>query len=313
MPDVWMPFTIDRANLAPGRHAHFAIARVKPEVSFERAGADLQAIAARIAEESPVTNTGVGARIVPIHGQAVETIKPALLVLLAAVGSVLLIACTNVANLLLARAGTRRREVAIRVAVGAGRGRLVRQLMTESLLLAAVGGVCGLALALWGSRVLVAINPIDLPRVFATGVDFRVLGFTGGVTILTGLAFGLVPALETSKTNLQTVLSAGSRSSGSRAQMRLKSVLVVGQMALALALLIGAGLMIKSFSQLRNVDPGFAAENLLTFGLMLPESRYTEVSEYRRYFDGIIERLEPRSKQGECLRRVMLRRHRVWQ
>jgi putative ABC transport system permease protein len=290
-PDLWVPFTIDRANADRGRHGFFALGRAKDGVDLALVDAEMKTIAARVAEANPQSNTGIGARIVPVHEQSVAAIRSALLVLLGAVGCVLLIACTNVANLLLARAGARQREIAVRVAVGAGRGRLVRQLLTESMLMAVAGGGIGFALSVIGTKALFRINPMDLPLMFDAGVDLRVLAFTLGVTGLTGLAFGLIPALQTTRADLQTGLKEGSRSTTDRGQIRMKNLLIVGEIALALVLLVGAGLMIKSFDRLQSVDPGFDPENVLTFLVPLSEARYPEPERQRVFVDAVVERV----------------------
>ena len=289
-PDLWVPFPIDRT--APNRETHsfFVLGRVKDGVDLAVVDSEMQAIAASVAEANPMMNTGIGARVVPAHEQAVASIRSPLLVLSAAVGFVLLIACTNVANLLLAQAGARQREVAVRVAVGAGRGRLVRQLLTESMLLAVVGGVVGFGLSVVGTELLFRLNPMDLPLMFDAGIDLRVLAFTLGITGVTGVAFGLIPALQTTKTDLQTFLKDGGHSTGGRGQLRLKNVLIVGEIALALVLLVGAGLMIRSFERLQSVDPGFDPDNVVTFLLPLSQNRYPDSEQQRVFIDAVVER-----------------------
>jgi putative ABC transport system permease protein len=290
-PDLWVPFALDGANADRMRHAFFVLGRAKDGVDLARVDTEMSAIAARVAEANPQTNTGVGARIVPVHEQSVATIRSALLVLLAAVGFVLLIACTNVANLLLARAGGRQREIAVRVAVGAGRSRLVRQLLTESMLMAFAGGAIGFLFAVIGTRALFRLNPMDLPVMFDTGLDLRVLAFTFAVTGITGMAFGLIPALQTTKTDLQAGLKEGSRSTTDQGQLRMKNLLIVGEIAVALMLLVGAGLMIKSFDRLQSVDPGFDPENVLTFLVPLSEARYPEAEQRRVFIDAVVENI----------------------
>jgi len=209
--------------------------------------------------------------IVPLLEYSVRSIKPALIVLLVAVAFVLLIACANVANLLLARAAGRQKEIATRTALGAGRWRIVRQLLTESLLLSIVGGVVGLLLAKWGTDLLLTLAPSDLPRMRNVALDGRVLIFTAVITLLTGVIFGLVPALQSSNPNLnETMKDAGRGSTEGGRRQFIRSTLVVLEVASALVLLVGAGLMIKSFWRLQQVDPGFYTERLLTFEMTLP-------------------------------------------
>ena len=245
------------------------IGRLKPGVTIEQARADMEGVTRNLTEAFPDTDRGITAKLTPLKEQMVGHIRPLLLVLLAAVGFVLLIACVNVANLLLARAASRTREFAVRAALGASQARVVRQLLTESILLALAGGGLGLYLASWGTRAALGVLPAALPRGEQVGVDGRVLIFTAGISLLAGIFFGLTPALKSSLPDLQETLKQGGRgTSGTR--QRMQSVFVVAEIALALVLLIGAGLTIRSLAKLWGVDPGFNPHNVLTFGLSLP-------------------------------------------
>ncbi|MGA2629092.1 MAG: ABC transporter permease [Terriglobia bacterium] len=251
-----------------------AVGRLKPGVTFEQAKADMDALGRHLAEEYPDANKGTGITLVPLKQNAVGDIQPFLLVLLAAVGFVLLIACVNVANLLLARSTGRTHEFAVRSAMGASRGRVIRQLLTESILLALAGGGLGLLLASWGMRTALNILPEALPRAEEIRLDGHVLLFTLVASALAGIVFGLAPALKTSRTGLHETLKEGGRGS-SGAHHRAQSVFVVVEMALALVLLAGAGLMIRSLARLWRVDPGFNPHNVLTFRLAGPPTAST--------------------------------------
>ena len=247
------------------------IGRLKAGVTIEQARADMDGVTRSLAEAFPDADKGISANLRPLKEQMTGSIRPLLLMLLASVGFVLLIACVNVANLLLARASKRTREFAVRAALGASQRRVVRQLLTESILLALAGGGLGLLLAAWGTGAAMRVLPAALPRVEQVGLDFRVLIFTAGLSLLAGVLFGLTPALKTSQPDLHETLKQGGRgASGTR--HRMQSVFVVSEMALALVLLIGAGLTIRSLLKLWSVDPGFNARNVLTFGLALPPS-----------------------------------------
>ncbi|HWO02793.1 MAG TPA: ABC transporter permease, partial [Blastocatellia bacterium] len=269
------------------------VARLKPGVALNQAQAEMSTIAGRLEQQYPDSNPGMGVNLVPLHRQIVGDIKPALMLLLAAVGLVLLIACANVANLLLARAAARQKEIAIRVAVGAGRGRLIRQLLTESVMLALVGGVFGIVLAWLGLKVLVSLNPANIPRLGEIRIDARVLGFTLLVSLLTGLVFGLVPALQASRPDLNETLKEGSRgSTGGIGRRRVRNVLVVTEVALTQMLLIGAGLMIKSFYSLQQVNPGFSPDHVLTMQVTLPPLQYAEDSQITAFYEQALKRIE---------------------
>jgi putative ABC transport system permease protein len=247
----------------------FAVGRLKPSVTFEQAKSDMDALGRHLAEQYPEVNKDTGITLVPLKQAVVGDIRPTLLVLMAAVGFVLLIACVNVANLSLARSTGRTHEFAIRAALGANRGRVVRQLLTESLLLALAGGGLGLLLASWGLQGALKALPQALPRAEEVHLDGRVLLFTLAAAVLAGILFGLAPALKTSRTDLQETLKEGGRGL-SGARHRAQSVFVVVEMALALVLLAGAGLMIRSLAKLWRIDPGFDPHNVLTFYLSFP-------------------------------------------
>ncbi len=286
------PFQAQRRNM----YWLNVIARLKPNVSEQQAYSEMSAIAGRIEEQFPDSHTGIGIKIVPLRDEIVGPVKPLLLVLLGAVAFVLLIACANVANLLLARAAGRRREIAIRMALGSSRLRLIQQLLTESMLLALAGGVAGLLLAGWGIELLTAAIPnsliVQMPYLEGLSLDMKVLGFTFALSVLTGIIFGLAPAYQASKPDLNEALKEGSKSSTGIRRARLRSLLVVSEIALALILLIGAGLMIKSLNRLLEINPGFDTEKLLTFQLSLPMNRYSEANRVVAFQDQLLARIE---------------------
>src|SRR5438105_1664637 len=248
--DLWTTIADDASGATPitnQRGAHFlhVIARLKPGVSEAQAQAEVDMIAARLEQQYPDTNTHKGIRVESALRALVGDVRPALLILLGAVACVLLIACANVANLLLARAMTRHKEMAVRSALGASRMRVVRQLLTESVLLSFAGGLLGLALAVWWSDLLIALGKKDIPRAIQVGLDWRVLGFTLGVSLLTGLVFGLVPALHLLKTEFTESLKEGRGAGGGARRNRVRGVLVVAELSIAVVLLVGAGLLIQ--------------------------------------------------------------------
>jgi predicted permease len=247
------------------------IGRLKPGVTIQQARADMLRVTGHLAEDYPDSDKGIGATLIPLKEQMVGDVRRLLLVLLAAVGFVLLIACVNVASLLMTRSMGRSREFAVRAALGAGRGRIVRQLMTESMLLALAGGGLGLLLAAWGTKAALQYLPSGLPRASEVGMDWKVLLFTAGIVLLCGILFGLAPALRISKPNLQETLKEGPRGTGGGKQ-RAQGAFVVAEMAMALVLLIAAGLMIRSLNALWSVNPGFDSRNVLAFGVALPSS-----------------------------------------
>ncbi len=272
---LWTPLVFpERMAASRGSHAYNALGRLKDGVSLERAREQMTTIARRLEQQYPDAQAGRGIRLIELQEEVVQGVRPALLMLLAAVGFVLLIACTNVANLLLARAATRRREIAIRTALGAGRLRLIRQFLTESVLLSLAGGALGLVLAQWGVDALASLAAESLPRVSGVGLDERVLGFTLLLSLVTGIGFGLAPALQISKADVQDALKEGGNAVNSPRGKRLRAVLAVAEVASALVLLIGAGLLVKSFIQLQNVQTGLRPENVLTMRLTLPATKY---------------------------------------
>jgi putative ABC transport system permease protein len=290
---VWVPVAFNAAERKT-RDTNFinVVARLKPGLSIEQASANMNTIAQRQVERYPKTNTGIGVKVVSLHEQTVGDVRPMLIVLLGAVAFVLLIACANIANLLLARAAARQREMAIRGALGASRSRVVRLLLTESIVLAVVGGAVGLLLAIWSLDLLVSLKPANLPRLAEIGVNRTVFLFTLAVSVLTGLLFGVAPALQVSKMDLNEGLKESSRGgTDSPRRQRMRALLVVCEVALSLVLLVGAGLMIRSFSRLLAVDPGFKADHVLTAFVSLPVSKYPKREEQTAFFDRLLERL----------------------
>lgn len=276
--EIWVPmagFADPQVLARRGSRWHGVVARLRPGVSIEQAQAEMSAIARRLEEAYPDVNRNRGAVVIPLREQLFGDLRRALLVLLGAVCCVLLIACANVANLMLARASGRRKELAIRAAVGAERGRLIRQLLTESVVLALLGGTIGILLAIWGIDLLIALNPVTLPEFVRIGIDARVLFFTAAVSLASGVAFGIIPALVASAPDLHDTLKDTSRrTAGDAGGMRLRSLLVVSEVALALMLLVGAGLLMKSLQRIYTLDPGFVPQGALTMRVVVPEGRY---------------------------------------
>ncbi|MCA1816326.1 MAG: ABC transporter permease, partial [Acidobacteria bacterium] len=268
-----------------------AVARLKEGATVEQAQAEMTAIARRITEEHPAENTNYGVRVTPLREDLVGDIRPALLLLFGAVAFVLLIACANVGNLLLARSTARRRELAIRAALGAGGLRIVRQLLTESLLLALVGGSLGLLAAAWGTRVTEALGAQLIPWLGHVEMDARILAFTFATSVLTGVVFGLAPALRASRPDLNESLKEGARSGASASRSLVRSFLVVSEVALSLVLLVGAGLLVKSVARLRGVDPGFDAKNVATMNVWLPSAKYSKPDDQHAFYAQLAERV----------------------
>lgn len=285
--DIWAPASFTARDLGNrGSHYLMCIARLKPGVSVQQAQSEMTVIARQLQQQYP-QNKNVGAVVVPLRDQMAGPMKTGLLVLLGAAGCVLLIACANVANLLLSRASGRRREIAVRAALGAGRSRLVRQLVTESLLLASLGAIAGLLIARASMTILGKLVPTAFTA--QASIDPRVLGFSLGLCLVTGVLFGLYPALSLSRMDLHDALKEGGRAGlGGRSQLMRKS-LVIAEVALAQVLLVGAGLMIQTLIRLRAVDPGFRSDHLLTMSTPLPNPRYAEASRREAFFRTVVE------------------------
>ncbi|HEV7890012.1 MAG TPA: ABC transporter permease [Pyrinomonadaceae bacterium] len=296
-PDVLLPaHKWPNYKVARSSHNCWVFGRLKDGVSRETAEGELDAIAKRLEEAYPADNKGRGVEVIGLHEEQVEDIRPALLILLGAVGFILLIACANIANLLLARGASRRREVALRSALGASRVRLLRQLLTETLLLSLVGGVAGLIFAQWGVDALLTLNSANIPLQgglhVGAALDARVLLFSLGLSILTGFVFGIVPALQLSKTDLNDALKEGGKTvGGGGSRSRLRGAFVVSQVALSLVLLVGAGLLLNSFYRLLRAEPGFDPRNLLTMEYRLPRNRYSKGEQQWAFHKEVVERV----------------------
>jgi putative ABC transport system permease protein len=300
-PDVWLPLGLDPFRdraYARGANALGVIGRLRPDVTPARAQQELTTIAADLAREAPAFNRGWTLRLVSLHEQATAGVRDGLLILLGAVALVLLIGCANVANLLLARASSRHQEIAIRAALGASRARLIGQMLLESVLLSVVGGALGLLVAAWLVE-LPAVVPLAAPSVFVpyaaqadqVRLDSTVLLFTLGVSVVTGLLFGFMPALRASRPSLYSALSARGQGGADATRVRTRQILVVAEVALALTLLVGAGLLLRSFANLRQVDPGFRADQVLTVDINLPRSRYGAPNRQAEFYNALIERV----------------------
>jgi len=291
--DVWRPYVLaaDARNFG-GRYME-AIARLKPGVPLSAAQAEMTAIAGALATETPERNKNWGARVLPLHDELSGEYRRGLLVLTGAVAFVLLVACANVANLMLARGAARRREIAIRAALGAARGRVIRQLLTESFILAAIGGGAGLLVAQWGLSALVAISPVDLTQAGPLRLSGTVLLFTAAVSVATAIVSGLAPAFDGSRTNVHEALEDGTRQVGGGIRhRRLRQAFVVSEVALAVVLLIGAGLLLRSLNALWRVNPGYNTSNILTIRLQLPGLKYREDGDRIRFFNDLTSRLD---------------------
>jgi putative ABC transport system permease protein len=288
--DLWVP------SLDLGRprsdHFMFAVARLKPSITVETAQADIDGVARRLAEQYPETNGNAGVALIPLHEETVGKARRPLLLMLGAVALLLLIACVNVANLLLARASGRQKEIALRSALGASRWRVVRQLLTESVLLGVLGGGFGALLSVWVVGLLVTSSGGGIPRSQEVAIDARALAFTLAASVLTGLLFGLAPALNFSSQDLNRTLKEGARGvAGGRRQSRVQGALVVSEIALALVLLAGAGLLARSYARLSRVDPGFDADGALTARVSLSEVKYRDKDRQARFFAQVLERV----------------------
>jgi putative ABC transport system permease protein len=288
--DLYRPMSFDRLNVDRGYRILPLIGRLKEGVTLQQAQAEMSAIAGRLEAQYPDTNSGYGVRLVPLDEQVTGDARPGLLLLLGAVGLVLLIACTNIAGLLLAQAASREKEITIRLALGARRWRIIRQLMTEHAILSLAGGTAGLLLAYWGLGYLISVSPADLPRVNEASIDQKALVFSFAMTVLTALVFGLIPALQSTRPDLNRSLKE--RSPGGRLNTRnVRSALVIGEMALAIMLLAGAGLLIRSALALNRVDSGLNAEGVLTVPISAPASIYRNPKLSARFFAEVVEQV----------------------
>jgi putative ABC transport system permease protein len=295
--EMWTPLALDSKDAARrGAHYLYTRARLKSGVTLEQAQGEMNTIAARLRQQYPDTNADRDVRVVRTQDDTNEQLRPALFVLFAAVGFVLLIACANVANLSLARSSARHKELSIRAALGASRARMIRQMLTESVLLSTMGGVGGVLLAMWGLDLVTASVPRDYALSFhgwnQIKLDGWVLAFTMLVAVATGLLFGIVPALQATKTDLnESLKEGGGRGSASHARRRFRDGLVIAEVALALVLLVGAGLMFKSFARMLDVQPGFDPHGVVTMGLGLPEARYAKPEQWTQFYKQLLEKL----------------------
>ncbi|HKV35459.1 MAG TPA: ABC transporter permease [Pyrinomonadaceae bacterium] len=291
--ELWTAYPLDASKEVRDNRYLNAIGRLKPGVSIAQAQAELDTINQRLAQSFSETNVGWGVRLTELRERMVGELRPALLMLFGSVAFVLLIACANVANLLLARAAYRQKEIAVRTALGASRWRVVKQLLTESLLLSVVSGVAGLALSVWLIKLLIAISPPNSPRFNEISINWQVFAFAFGLTILAGLLFGLVPALQTSRTDLNETLKESGRSgSPGGSRNRIGGFLIVSEVALSFVLLAGAGLLIKSFMHLSEIDPGFQANNVLAMRLTLPAGKYKQGEPRVQIYQQLLEKVK---------------------
>jgi putative ABC transport system permease protein len=288
---IWVNSAVNLSEEPRDNRAWSAIARLNSNVDLKQAQTRVSAINARLDKQFHETNKGWDVSLWTLHERLVRDLKPSLLVLLGAVGLVLLIACANVANLLLARSAARQKEIAIRAALGASRTRILRQMLTESILLSAIGGIAGLVLSIWLTDVLMSMLPEGAPRLEQIGIDYRVLTFALGVSALTGVLFGIVPALQASKLDVTSALKEGGRGAEGHRRTSARNLLLIGEVALSLMLLVGAGLLIKSFLRLQEIRPGFNAHNVLIANLALPYPKY-QYEQFEEFFRQLKERLE---------------------
>jgi putative ABC transport system permease protein len=289
---IWVPTAVNLRDEPRDNRVWSAIARLNNGVDLKQAQTRLSAINAQLDKQFHETNKGWDVNLSTLHERLVREVKPSLLALLGAVGFVLLIACANVANLLLARSAARQKEIAIRAAMGASRTRVLRQMLTESILLSAIGGVAGLVLSIWLTDLLMSMLPEGAPRLEQIGIDYRVLTFALGVSALTGILFGIVPALQASKLDVTSALKEGGRSGEGHRRTIVRSLLLIGEVALSLMLLVGAGLLIKSFLHLQEVRLGFNAHSVLTARLSLQGPKYKDDRQNVEFFRQLKERLE---------------------
>jgi putative ABC transport system permease protein len=291
--DLWLPTAIDPNNPDRRNHNYGIVALLKPGVTVSQARAEMMLIAQRLERAYPATNTGWGVTLFPMAEMFTGRIRPVLIILLGAVGLLLLIACTNLANLLLARAATREKEIAVRISLGAARSRIVLQLLTESLVLAIAGGSLGLLLAVWSVHALRSVVPDMFPMLQHMSIDPPVLAFTLLLSVVTGLLFGLVPAWKTSKSDLHTTLKeAGGRSDSAGGSQRIRGFLLAFQVALAVLLSVSAGLLLRSFVRVTSVSPGVRVANILTMSLSLPKVKYDSPVKRANFYRDLTERLQ---------------------
>jgi putative ABC transport system permease protein len=288
--EMWRPLRWPVNNPPRDVAVAHTIARLKPGVSIDQARAALDVLASQLAREHPETDKGKGINPVPLREQQVGDVRTSLLVLLGAVGAVLLIACVNIANLLLARGSGRARELAVRRALGADRARILRQMLTESLLLAGIGGALGLLVGLWGVSALVAIAPAGTPRLDEVGIDPLVLVFAAAVSLLTGLIFGIVPAWHAVRADMTPALKEGGRGQLGDGGTRARRLFIVAELALALVLLVGGGLLLRTFVALQQNDPGFNPDHVLAGFVLPPPATYRTAAELRTFYDRLLER-----------------------
>jgi putative ABC transport system permease protein len=291
--DIWTPIAFTSKQLANfGMHYLLVVGRLRPGVTVQKANAALLLLAKQMARQYPDTNAAIRRFFAePLQESYTHDVRRGLIVLMAAVGFILLIACANIANLLLSRAAGRQREIAVRTALGADRGRIIRQLLTESALLAVVGGMLGVILANWCFNFLKNLIPADLALTVSLKLDFRVLTFAVLVSLMSSFLFGLAPALQVSKVDLNDVLKEGGRGSAGSRRRTFRNLLVVGEVALSLMLLVGSGLLLESFSNLRGLDPGFRSDHVLTMRLVVPENKYKDFAKRTEFFQRVLERV----------------------
>ncbi|HKQ08087.1 MAG TPA: ABC transporter permease [Blastocatellia bacterium] len=294
--EMWLPLGLDPANVEPGSRSYDAIGRLRPGVTLTQARVELNGIAAQLAVEYKTrfpkgANATSSLNLIPLQELIVGDVRPALLLLLVSTAFVLIIACANVANLQLARGEARQKEMALRLALGANRLRVVRQLLTESLILSVLGGVMGLLLAYWGVGALLALAPASLPRTGEIGINSTVLLFTLAVSLMAGIVFGLAPGRRLSNPDLHAALKEGGRATAGNSGRRTRHLLVISELALAVVLLAGAGLTIRSFIRLLNVDPGFDPRNVLTARISLPQSKYPQPQQVNAFYKQLLERV----------------------
>lgn len=290
-PQMWVPIAWPTTPMKPGGRYMQAVARLKPGVSATEAQGQMDSLVREYTKLFPDFETGWGARLVPVHDELAGAMRSPLVVLLGAVGFVLLIVCANVANLMLSQSAAREREIAVRIALGAGRGRIVRQALTESLVLAVMGGALGFFVAMWGNSALLSLAPKDLLGAQEIHMDYRVLIFTTGISILYGLILGAAPAASARRTAPMQALREGGRSLAAVHGKRLRNAFAVAEIALSLILLAGAGLLIRSFSRLMNVEPGFDPANMLMMRVSLPTSKYAQDVQSIQFFQQLLERV----------------------